>query len=138
MVGAAVMAFVLYRIEEVQKSNSRWRSTNARVRTPLVAGGAWSQLARPGTAVVGAGLLGRGMDELAANDQIELIETDVVPTSRTAVICDAHDLPFADASMDGAVLQAVLEHVVDPYRCVAEGAPDAAPDRPGSRQSVLR
>jgi putative ABC transport system permease protein len=27
------------------------------VRTPLVAGGAWSQLARPGTAIVGAGLL---------------------------------------------------------------------------------
>jgi putative ABC transport system permease protein len=27
------------------------------VRTPLVAGGAWNQLARPGTAIVGAGLL---------------------------------------------------------------------------------
>ena len=40
--------------------------------------------------------------------------------SRTALICDAHDIPFKDNSFDGVVIQAVLEHVVDPVRCVSE------------------
>jgi ubiquinone/menaquinone biosynthesis C-methylase UbiE len=36
------------------------------------------------------------------------------------VICDAHDIPFADGTFDGVIAQATLEHVVDPYRCVEE------------------
>ena len=36
------------------------------------------------------------------------------------LICDAHDIPFADGSFDAVIAQAVLEHVVDPHRCVAE------------------
>jgi SAM-dependent methyltransferase len=40
--------------------------------------------------------------------------------SRVAIIADAHDVPFLEGSFDGVVAQAVLEHVVDPYRCAAE------------------
>ncbi len=36
------------------------------------------------------------------------------------LICDAHDIPFADRSFDGVIVQAVLEHVVDPFRCCEE------------------
>ena len=36
------------------------------------------------------------------------------------MICDAHCLPFEDNSFDGVIIQAVLEHVVDPWRCVEE------------------
>ena len=36
------------------------------------------------------------------------------------MICDGHDLPFADDSFDVVIVQAVLEHVVDPFRCVSE------------------
>jgi ubiquinone/menaquinone biosynthesis C-methylase UbiE len=36
------------------------------------------------------------------------------------LIGDAHDLPFQDGSFDGVIIQAVLEHVVDPYRCCEE------------------
>jgi SAM-dependent methyltransferase len=70
--------------------------------------------------VVGGGIVGRGMDVLLATREIEFVETDVVIGPRTQVICDAHDIPFADRTFDGVVVQAVLEHVVDPYRCVSE------------------
>ena len=46
--------------------------------------------------------------------------TDVALHPDLACVCDAHDLPFADASFDGVVASAVLEHVMDPIRCVAE------------------
>jgi SAM-dependent methyltransferase len=74
----------------------------------------------PKVLVVGGGILGHGMEPLTSKASIKLIESDVALTPRTTVICDAHDLPFADQSFDGVIAQAVLEHVVDPYRCVAE------------------
>ncbi len=70
--------------------------------------------------VVGGSVLGAGMETFASNSSVQLIATDVSFGPCTAVICDAHDLPFADGSFDGVVVQAVLEHVVDPTRCVEE------------------
>jgi len=55
------------------------------------------------------------MKSLVDHPPIELVETDVAFGPRTAVICDAHRLPFENASFDGVVAQAVLEHVADPY-----------------------
>jgi SAM-dependent methyltransferase len=54
------------------------------------------------------------------NDSVALVETDVSLGGRTTIVCDAHDLPFADETFDAVVVQAVLEHVVDPSRCVQE------------------
>lgn len=70
--------------------------------------------------VVGGGVTGSGMEVLQNDRRIRLIETDAAVEERTQIICDAHDLPFADNSMDAVIVQAVLEHVVDPHRCVAE------------------
>ena len=36
------------------------------------------------------------------------------------IICDCHSLPFLDNSIDVVIIQAVLEHVIDPYQCVKE------------------
>jgi SAM-dependent methyltransferase len=74
----------------------------------------------PRVLVVGGGTVGEGMRVLTEHPAIHLVETDVAFEPRTALICDAHDLPFADASFDGVIAQAVLEHVLDPARCVAE------------------
>lgn len=60
------------------------------------------------------------MGPLAQNGSLELVDTDVSFGPRTMLICDAHDIPFQDESFDGVIAQAVLEHVVDPYRCVEE------------------
>ena len=70
--------------------------------------------------VVGGGVVGGGMDCLVDSPKIKLVETDAAVAPRTNLICDGHDLPFADESVDAVIVQAVLEHVVDPHRCVAE------------------
>jgi SAM-dependent methyltransferase len=69
--------------------------------------------------VVGGATPGIGIDRLL-NPDIELIETDYAIGPRTQIVCDAHVLPFADESFDAVVCQAVLEHVLDPSRVVAE------------------
>ena len=75
---------------------------------------------RPRALVLGGSILGKGMESLVSDPTLELVETDVALGPRTQLICDAHDIPFQDETFDGVVLQAVLEHVVDPARCVEE------------------
>lgn len=70
--------------------------------------------------VVGGSVLGQGMEALLSVPSIELIGSDVTFGPCTSLICDGHDLPFEDNSFDGVIIQAVLEHVVDPNRCVEE------------------
>lgn len=74
----------------------------------------------PKVLVLGGSVEGLCMAPLIERGEIELVDTDVAFGPRTKLICDAHDIPFADASFDGVVAQAVLEHVADPYRCVDE------------------
>jgi SAM-dependent methyltransferase len=70
--------------------------------------------------VIGGSITGVGMEDLVNEKEIELVETDVSFGPRTMLICDAHDIPFKGETFDGAIAQAVLEHVADPYRCVEE------------------
>lgn len=75
---------------------------------------------RPRVLVIGGGVVGAGLQSLLADPAIEVIETDAALGPRTQLICDAHDLPFRNDSFDAVIVQAVLEHVVDPHRCVSE------------------
>ena len=61
-----------------------------------------------------------GLEVVTAHPSIELIESDVAFGPRTILVCDAHSIPFEDNSFDGVIVQAVLEHVVDPWLCVQE------------------
>ena len=74
----------------------------------------------PRVLVIGGSILGQGMEQFADSSLINLVESDVAFGPRTMLIFDSHDIPFEDGSFDGIVIQAVLEHVVDPYRCVEE------------------
>jgi ubiquinone/menaquinone biosynthesis C-methylase UbiE len=73
----------------------------------------------PRVLIIGGGATGKGMDELLTNLGINFTVTDVSLTEMFK-LCDAHDLPFKSNTFDGVVAQAVLEHVVDPYRCAEE------------------
>lgn len=70
--------------------------------------------------VIGGGVLGDAMERLVADERLEVVESDIYRGPRTAIVFDAHDIPFRDGSFDAVIAQAVLEHVVDPYRCVEE------------------
>lgn len=70
--------------------------------------------------IIGTGEGGESMSVLYGRPGVEITETDVFLGDRVQLVCDAHDLPFADGTFDGIVCQAVLEHVVDPPRVVSE------------------
>ena len=74
----------------------------------------------PKVLVIGGSILGEGMKEILSAPNMTLLESDVSFGPRTQIIFDAHNIPFSDNLFDCVILQAVLEHVVDPYRCVKE------------------
>ena len=87
----------------------------ARMRDMLLGRGG-----NPVVLVVGGGLRGKGVSQLADTPALRVINVDPAPDSAALVFCDAHDLPFADGSVDAVVVQALLQHVADPWRCVDE------------------
>jgi SAM-dependent methyltransferase/uncharacterized protein YbaR (Trm112 family) len=75
----------------------------------------------PAVLVVGGQIIGQGMNELLSRvTGMVLVETDIAWGPRTAVVCDAHDLPFAPGTFDAVIIQGVLQYLVDPVRCVGE------------------
>jgi SAM-dependent methyltransferase len=109
----------------VKTTLRRWlptidRNLRAKANYRRMSSALLEQSPAPRVLVLGGGILGQGLEELARNTAVDLVESDVSFGPRTRLICDAHDLPFPDETFDGVVVQAVLEHVVDPYRCAAE------------------
>lgn len=70
--------------------------------------------------VIGAGDGGTGASPLASGASFRLLHSDVFLGPEVDLICDAHELPFASGSFDAVVIQAVLEHLIDPAQCVRE------------------
>lgn len=79
-----------------------------------------SQTPHPKVLVVGGSILGEGIEHLLSEPKLTLIESDVTFGPRTQIIFDAHNIPFPNEFFDCVIIQAVLEHVVDPQRCVKE------------------
>jgi SAM-dependent methyltransferase len=61
-------------------------------------------------------IIGAGDTSYSGN----VVFTDVAFGKNVSCIADAHDLPFESGSFDACMACAVLEHVADPQRCVAE------------------
>lgn len=74
----------------------------------------------PRVLILGGSDLGEGIEMLLRHPEIELIESDVAFGPRVKIILDGHGIPFQDGLFDGVIAQAVLEHVVDPYKVVEE------------------
>jgi len=71
--------------------------------------------------IIGGSISGYGIKTFKEKSKNSFIlETDVSFGPNTNIICDCHCLPFLDNSFDAVIIQAVLEHVLDPYKCVKE------------------
>ncbi len=78
------------------------------------------RLPTPRILVIGGSIPGVGMEGFLSDPGLEILESDVSWGPRTQIILDAHNIPYGDESFDCVIAQAVLEHVLDPWRCVAE------------------
>ena len=75
----------------------------------------------PKILIIGSGFESQGiLNNFSKSQNIQILDTDVSFSANIDIICDAHCLPFKNESFDAVILQAVLEHVIDPYKCVDE------------------
>ena len=75
---------------------------------------------KPIVLVVGGGTIGSAARNLVHDPSLRLISFDIYHTPLTQLIADAHQIPIADQSVDAVWIQAVLEHVLNPWRVVSE------------------
>jgi SAM-dependent methyltransferase len=68
--------------------------------------------------VIGGGTVGSGAEELYRAGVV--VGLDIYPSPHTALVADAHVIPFADATFEAVWVQAVLEHVLSPEKVVEE------------------
>jgi SAM-dependent methyltransferase len=76
--------------------------------------------ARPRILVIGGGTVGGGAEELYADTETDLLSFDVYVSPYVQVVADTHDIPICSHAFDAIVVQAVLEHVIEPARVVSE------------------
>ena len=70
--------------------------------------------------VVGGSTLGNGADLLYTDDGLRVLALDIAPSAHVQLVADAHRIPLTAGCVDAVVVQAVLEHVLDPWQVVAE------------------
>jgi SAM-dependent methyltransferase len=75
---------------------------------------------RPRVLVVGGGTRNPGSEALYDDPGLDVIAFDIYPSPETQFIGDVHGLPIADGTVQAVSVQAVLEHVLDPWRAVNE------------------
>ncbi len=70
--------------------------------------------------VIGGGSVGQGMAPLYDHPDIAIYAFDIYDSPNVQFIADGHHLPLPDDHFDAVVIQAVLEHVLQPAQVVAE------------------
>lgn len=86
-------------------------------------GGVWEDF---GYRDMGGVVLDIGAGDRNALDTLGKVDRyvtmDVIPRDQPTVVADAHRLPFKDGSFDSVVARALIEHVEEPERVIAEVA----------------
>ena len=70
--------------------------------------------------VVGGGSVGQGMEPFYADPDIQIYAFDIYRSPNVQFVADAHQIPMPEEFFDVVVIQAVLEHVLQPSDVVAE------------------
>lgn len=74
----------------------------------------------PTVLVIGGGEMGFGLEDLYASPDVDVLAFDIYVSPLTQFVADAHHIPLASESVDAVVVQAVLEHVLEPWTVVEE------------------
>ena len=70
--------------------------------------------------IIGGGSVGQGMQSLYESGQIDVVSFDVYASKNIQFIADGHSIPFEGKTFDAVIIQAVLEHVLEPNKVVSE------------------
>lgn len=70
--------------------------------------------------IIGGGSRGSGLEFLYNSNNHKIIAFDIYPSTNIQFIADAHNIPLKNSSVDGVIIQAVLEHVLEPKTVVKE------------------
>ena len=68
----------------------------------------------PRILVIGGGSQGDGLAELYTDPTVDLIAFDIYVSPLVQFVGDGHAIPLTDGSVDGVVIQAVLQHMLEP------------------------
>lgn len=79
-------------------------------------------LTNPRILIVGGGEIGSGLKDIYRNFQDSILSFDIYNSPNIEFVADAHSIPLKSNSFDLVIIQAVLEHVVDPQMVVSECA----------------
>ncbi|MFF5493588.1 class I SAM-dependent methyltransferase [Streptomyces aquilus] len=74
----------------------------------------------PRLLVVGGATIGNGVRAAYRDPRVEVIAFDIVAGPLTQFVADAHQIPLPERSVDAVLVQAVLEHVLEPPTVVSE------------------
>jgi SAM-dependent methyltransferase len=70
--------------------------------------------------IIGGGTVGQGMKPFYDDPRIALVSFDIYRSPTVQFLADAHRIPLPDDFFDAVIIQAVLEHVLDPVTVVSE------------------
>jgi SAM-dependent methyltransferase len=70
--------------------------------------------------IVGGGTIGRGMQPFYNDSFVQLYSFDIYSSPYVQFIADAHQMPLQESFFDAVIVQAVLEHVLQPSVVVEE------------------
>lgn len=74
----------------------------------------------PKVLIIGGGTVGQGMDYFYTSSNIDLVSFDIYNSPNINFIADAHQIPLPKNYFDAVIIQAVLEHVLEPCEVVKE------------------
>jgi SAM-dependent methyltransferase len=75
---------------------------------------------RPVVLVIGGGVVGSGIEELYVAADVDVLAFDIHWSPVVQFIADAHRIPLANESVDAVLVQALLEHVLEPQVVVEQ------------------
>ena len=82
--------------------------------------GLLQNLDKPRILIVGGGTIGAGLESIIKKFKNDIISFDVYYSPTIDLIADAHSIPLANSCIDLVIIQAVLEHVLEPAVVVSE------------------